>query len=161
MAKSVPPNGIDVKQSRKTLRVTFRIAEREIRLLSYERLDIICPPSIGEHPEAGKHGGFWMELRDSRDRVLFHRVLDNPLGDSVEVHSPDGKIERVFGAAKENVFDVLLPDDSRSTTIALIGESLEPVTERKEQPTAARELARFNIPEGIKGSATEIEGGQQ
>jgi len=120
---------------------------------------MICPPAIGDPPEAGKHGGFWMELRDARDRVLFHRVLDTPLGDSVEVHSPDGRIERVFGTAKENVFDVLLPDDSRSKTIAFQGESLEPVNKRKEQVTAAHELARFNVPKGMKGNIAETGGG--
>ena len=77
---------------RGTLSLTFHVADSVIRLEAYERVDMICPPSVGERPQAGKHGGFWMELRDGDDRVLFHRVLNNPLGDSVEVHSPDGKI---------------------------------------------------------------------
>jgi hypothetical protein len=89
--------------------------------------------------------------------VLFHRVLDNPLGDSVEVHSPDGKIQRVFGDVKENVFDVLLPDEVKAKTIVLVGESLKPVTLRKEQAAATRELARFNVPKGMKGSQAETE----
>jgi hypothetical protein len=144
---------------RKTLRLTFRIAEEKVQLLSYERLDIICPPAIGERPEAGKHGGFWVELRDAKDRVLFHRVLQNPLGDSVEVHSPDGKIERVFGDVQENIFDVLLPDDDRAKTIVFLGESLVPVTKRKEQPKAAQELARFDAPKGTRGNIADTEGG--
>jgi hypothetical protein len=147
--------------SRRSLRLTFRVADGEVRLVGYERLDMIPPPSIGERPEAGKHGGFWMELRDTSDRVLFHRVLDNPLGDSVEVHSPDGKIQRVFGAVKENVFEVLLPDDSNAETVALMGESLEPVTLRKREVSAAGELARFAVPKGMKGGAAEIPGGGQ
>ena len=159
MEKNIQSHGIDVKQSRKTLRLTFRIADKEIQLLTYERLDMICPPSIGEIPQVGKHGGFWMELHDARNRVLFHRVLNNPLGDSVEIHSSDGKVERVFGAPEENVFDVLLPDDRRSKTIVFIGDSLEPYTDRKEQPTAARELARFDVPKGDRGTIAETDGG--
>lgn len=155
----VRPEGQHVRQYRKSLRLTFRVADGEVRLVGYERLDMIPPPSIGERPEAGKHGGFWMELRDESDHVLFHRVLDNPLGDSVEVHSPDGKIQRVFGAVEENVFEVLLPDDSKAKTITFIGESLEPVVIRQERVTATRELARFNVPKGMKGGDAEIGGG--
>jgi hypothetical protein len=112
---------------------------------------MICPPSVGERPEAEKHGGFWMELRDAGDRVLFNRVLHSPLGDSVEVHSPDGKIQRVFGDLKENVFEVLLPDVSNAKTVVLMGESLEPVTLREREVGPARELARFDVPKGDKG----------
>ncbi len=146
-----------VRQYRKSLRLTFRVAEGLVRLVSFERLDMICPPAIGEHPEAGKHGGFWMELRDANDHVLFHRILYSPLGDSVAVHSPDGKIQRVFGAVKENVFEVLLPDDSKAKAIVFMGESLEPATVRKERATAAHELVRFNVPEGTKGGEAEHE----
>jgi hypothetical protein len=149
MENIVGPEGQHVRQSRKSLRLTFRVADGEVRLVSYERLDMIGPPSVGERPEAGKHGGFWMELRDGDDRVLFYRVLHSPLGASVEVHSPDGKIQRVFGDLKENVFEVLLPDDSNAKTVALMGESLEPVTLRERE--AARELARFDVPKGEKG----------
>ena len=159
MENIVRPEGQHVMQYRKSLRLTFRVVDGEVRLVSYERLDMICPPSVGERPEAGKHGGFWMELRDASDRVLFHRVLDTPLGDSVEGHSPDGKIQRVFGAVKEHVFEVLLPDDSQGKTIAFMGESLEPATVRKERVAAARELAHFNVPEGMKGGEAETRGG--
>jgi hypothetical protein len=102
-----------------------------------------------------------MELRDARNRVLFFRVLDNPLGDSVEVHSPDGKIERVFGDVKENSFEVLLPDNSNAKTVALMGESLEPITLRKGEVSAARELARFDVPKGMKGGPPELPGGRK
>jgi hypothetical protein len=160
MTESTQPQRPDANRPfRKTLRLTFRVADTAIRLESHERVDMICPPSIGERPEPGRHGGFWMELHDAHDRVLFHRILETPLGDSVEVHSPDGKIERVFGAVREHVFEVLLPDDSRAKTIVFIGESLEPVTARKEQ-RPARELARFNIPEGVKGGKPETRGRQ-
>jgi hypothetical protein len=146
---------------RRTLRLSFRVAHGEVQLVSHERLEMICPASIGELPQAGRNGGFWIELRDESDRVLFHRVLDNPLGDSVEVHSPDGKIRRVFGDVKENMFEVLIPDDSKGKTLALMGESLEPVTLRKEQVAAARELARFNVPNGMKDDQAEKQEGQQ
>ncbi len=142
--------GIPIEQHRKTLRLTFRIAEGEVRLISFERLDMICPPSVGERPEAGKHGGFWIELRDANNRVLFHRLLHSPLTNSVEVHSPDGKIRREFGDVKESIFEVLLPDYADAKSITLMGESLDLVKARKSVG-GSRELARFDMPKGEKG----------
>ncbi len=142
------------EQINKTLRLTFHVAYGKIHLESHERIDMICPPSVGERPQAGINGGFWIELRDSKDNVIFHRVLNNPLGDSIEVHSQDGNIKRIFGDVKENVFDVLLPDINKSKTIVLMGESLEPSIVRKEKTgLGAKELAYFNVPENNEKSS--------
>ena len=149
------PPASHIKPSRKTLRLTFRAADGKVQLLSTERVEMICPPAVGERPEAGRHSGFWMELRDANDRVLFHRELDFPLGDSVEVHSPEGQIRRVFGAPRENVFEVLVPDDGGARSIALMGESLDPA-ELQEKSRAdrteggSRELVRFDLPAGVR-----------
>lgn len=151
MAKNVQLQNPDIRQSRKSLRLMFRVADGEIRLVSYERLNMICPPSVGERPEAGKHGGFWIELRDASDRVLFHRLLHSPLSNSVEVHSPDGKIRRVFGEVKESIFEVLLPDDDNAKSIALMGESLSTAKAREKYMEGSSELARFDVPKGEKG----------
>jgi hypothetical protein len=112
---------------------------------------MICPPSVGEQPEVGKHSGFWVELCDAKGRVLFHRVLDNPLGDSVEVHSPDREIRREFGDVRESTFEVLLPDDARAKHITLMGEYLDPAEARKQPREGSSELARFDVPKGEKG----------
>jgi hypothetical protein len=112
---------------------------------------MIPPPSIGERPEAGKHGGFWIELRDASDRVLFHRVLDNPLGDSVEVHSTDGKIEREFGEVKDGVFEVLLPDEDDAKSVVLMGDPLVPTKGKAKRLEASGALAQFEIPRRGKG----------
>jgi hypothetical protein len=161
MTNDVRSPGPNMRQSRKSVRLTFRVADGEVRLLSHERLNMICPPSIGERPEVGKHGGFWMELRDASDRVLFHRLLHSPLGDSVEVYSPDGKIRREFGAVTESEFEVLLPDDADARSIVLIGEYLDPTRAREERAGGAHELARFDVPEGEKGGGAENRGGGQ
>jgi len=143
-----------LKPSRKTLRLTFRVAKGEVQLVSQERLEMICPPSIGERPQAGQHSGFWMELRDANDRVLFHRLLHSPLGNSVEVHSPDGKIRREFGAPVENVFEVLVPDVEDARAIVMMGETLTPLSpeeakaegkDQQEGAAGSRELACFDL----------------
>ncbi|SEM84977.1 hypothetical protein SAMN05216404_101317 [Nitrosospira multiformis] len=138
---------------RRTLRLTFRVADGAVHLVSYERLPMICPPSAGEAPQPRKNGGFWMELRDGNNQVLFHRLIHSPLIGSVEVHSPDGKIERKFGEVKESIFEVLLPDNPAAESIALIGESLDlsALSATGAQQRASTELARFDIPRGEKG----------
>lgn len=163
--RSEQPSG---RPSRKTIRLTFRAAGGEVRLIGHERLNMICPPSFGETPEAGKHGGFWMELRDSNDRVLFHRVLDTPLGDSVEVFSPDGKIRREFGPPSERTFEVLVPDRDDASSVALVGEYLDVAKARKAQAegrpeaaSGARELARFELPKGDRSGDVVGTGGTQ
>lgn len=149
------------KQAKMTLRIKFRISGPDVQIASYERLQMICPPSIGERPKAGLNGGFWIELRDKKDHVLFHRVLSNPLGNSVEVHSPDGKIQRVFGVAKESSFEVLLPDYAEAKTIIFLGESLESVTGKEGKISTAHELARFNIPNKLGDGQMQARGKNQ
>ena len=138
------------KPSRKTLRLTFQVVSGEVKLIKHQRVNMITPPSVGERPETGKHGGFWMELRDENDSGLFHRNLLAPAGDTVEVHSPDGTMRREHVPAREGTFEVLLPDYGKATSIVLCGKKSE-----SAQPSAAagpapksRELARFEIPEG-------------
>ena len=141
-----------VKPSRKTLRLTFQVVGGEVKLIKHRRVNMITPPAIGEHPETGKHGGFWMELRDENDRGLFHRTLISPAGDTVEVHSPDGAIRREYVPPKESTFEVLVPDYGKAASIVLVGKKSGGA---QTQPSMAagsapktRELARFEIPEG-------------
>jgi hypothetical protein len=149
MADDVPLRSQNAGPSRKTLRLTFRAAGGQVQLVRHERLDMITPPSIGERPEAGKHGGFWMELRDANGKVLSHRILNAPLRDAVEVHSPDGTIKRVTGPPSDRTFEVLLPDPGEASTVVLMGQETGARAGgalRADKSTGSRELTRFEIP---------------
>ena len=139
----------DVEHPRKTVRLTFRVVSGEVRLESHARLEMICPPSVGECPKAG-HSGYWMELRDARGHVLFHRLLHAPLGNSVEVHSPDGNIRRVFGPPVDNIFEALVPDTPQAVSMVLMGESLDAETGFAIEG-GAKELMCFDLPKGDTG----------
>lgn len=148
--------------SRGTLRLTFRSTGGQVELVSKERLDMICPPSVGERPEAGKQGGFWLELRGDGGDVTFFRVLHDPIRSSVEVHSPDGQIRREFGPPGDSTFEVLVPDDPRAATVALMGEYEDPSAAKGRRrkaraPSGAREIARFDLAGG--DDTTEGPGG--
>jgi len=66
MGKDERRKGQPSTPSRKSLRLTFRISNRKIELVSQERLEMITPPETGERPKAGRHGGSWIELRDAQ-----------------------------------------------------------------------------------------------
>ena len=133
---------------RRTLRLTFRSAAGEVRLVRKERLDMICPPSVGEWPEAGRNGGYWVETQDGAGGARFFRVLHDPLRSSVEVHSPDGTIRREFGPAEDATFEVLVPDDPDATSVVLMGDA-EPRratrARRQREATGSYEMARFDL----------------
>jgi hypothetical protein len=140
--------------SRRSIRITFKVSDKAVQILSFQRLPMICPPSVGPVPRKGENSGYWMELRDAKEQVLFFRLLDAPLGDSVTLHSPDGKIERKFSDVSENTFEVLFPDLPEASSIVFMGESLEPMglrIKKKNGRKASGELTRFDLPRTQSG----------
>jgi hypothetical protein len=135
------------RRPQKVLRLTFEVTGGEVRLRSAEPLEMILPPQVGERPEAGRHGGYWMEVHDDGDNALFHHLLHQPFGNSVEVHSPEGKIERVFGEPADGIFEVVVPDDPQARDLVLMGQS--PASQDNQLESVAggsTELARFAFP---------------
>ena len=136
--------------SRNTLRLTMKVSADRCELLSLERLPMITPPQPGACPVAGTHGGHWMELLDQKGRVLAHRLLDPTLLDSVEVHSPDGRIERVFGGTRTGIVEVLLPDLDGATEAVLMGHP-RGAGEREGSQKATGEITRFKLNSDAQG----------
>ena len=134
-------------EPRGTLRLTFRSSGGQIKLVSQEHLAMLCAPSVGERPEVGRHGGYWVELRDEAGNVLFHRVLHDPLQTSVEVPAPGGP-QRRFGAAPDALFEVLIPDDPAGRSVVLVGEGQPDMAVRAGPALASQELAQFDLGPG-------------
>jgi hypothetical protein len=145
------PTGKAPEVSRRTLRLTFKSSEDGIELISVEHLAMITPPQPGERPEAGRNGGHWFELRDGRGRVLAHRLIDPSVLNSVEVHSPDGRIQREFGAIKSGVFEVLLPDVDGAHTAVLVGDPLKPSRTGPGRAESSGDVATFELFPGREG----------
>lgn len=141
------------RPSRRTRRLTFRSSGGSVELVAQQRLDMICPPAVGEPPKAGTHGGYWVELHDDAGEVTFFRLVQDPFGTSVELHSPDGVIRREFAPPQETTFEVLVPDDPEATTAVLLGEP--PAAPGRAGPSrrkgavggaaGSQELARFDL----------------
>jgi hypothetical protein len=149
MEQANRPVGKTPEVSRRTLRLTFKSSAKGLELISVEHLPMITPPQPGERPEAGKHGGQWFELRNAENGVLAHRLIDQSLFNSVEVHSPDGKIRREFGPPRDITFEVLLPDVDGAWFAVLMGEPFAPPKPGDKQTDATRarsgELQRFDL----------------
>ncbi|HVH57827.1 MAG TPA: hypothetical protein VM791_16300 [Vicinamibacterales bacterium] len=149
MEQANRPAGRNPEVSRRTLRLTIKSSTRGLELIAVEHLPMITPPQPGERPEAGKHGGQWFELRDGDNHVLAHRLIDRSLLNSVEVHSPDGKIQREFGEPRETTFEVLLPDIDDARFAVLMGDPITPSRTGAGQTDATRarsgEIARFDL----------------
>lgn len=150
------------RPARRTRRLTFQASGGEVRLVSQEHLDMICPPPVGEPPEAGRHSGFWVELRDDAGELAFFRPLHDPLATSVDVHSPDGTIRREFAPPQDAVFEVLVPDEPAATTLVLMGDYTPPPAKGRRRRTAdvaprSREMARFDL--GAEGGSGHTPGG--
>ncbi|MBN1209677.1 MAG: hypothetical protein JXB05_32815 [Myxococcaceae bacterium] len=147
-----PPTGTPLEASRRTLRLTFKSSDDGVELVSVERLAMITPPQPGEKPESGKHGGHWFELRDDQGRALAHRLIDSSLLDSVEVHSPDGNIQREFGAMRSGVFEVLLPDLDAARTVVLVGNPLRRSRTDASRKEPSSNLASFELSPDRRGA---------
>lgn len=137
--------------SRRTLRLTFKSSDKGFELLSVERLEMITPPQPGVRPEAGKHGGHWFELRDGKGGVLAHRLIDQTLLNSAEVHSPDRNIQREFGGVKTGIFEVLLPDVSEARVAVLVGNPLRPSKAGAKRAASSGDIASFDLSSGREG----------
>jgi hypothetical protein len=126
---------------RTSLRLTFQYEHEHIELIDKKQFNIIALPSIGIKPEAGKNSGFWIELCDSDNRVIYYRVLHNPIPYTVESYSPDQKIHIRQVESIKGKFEILIPDIPEATKILLYSSPLN--LERSLEP--AREIASFTL----------------
>jgi hypothetical protein len=86
--------------------------------------------------------GFWIELRDGSDKLLYRRVLHDPAPVDVEVFDPDRGLRRVALDEPKGVFTVLVPDLPDAEEIAIVSS---PIDLRKRESTA-RQVARLPLP---------------
>lgn len=137
--------------SRQALRLMFRFDENTVELTAAQPLRKLVTQLPGPSPEEGRHQGEWLQLRDSDDRVLYTRVLNDPLGTRVEVHDPDTGPYLVTGPRGRGTFDVLVPDLPTATTAVLYASP--PVEGRGLRPAVA--VARFDLRPGPDRSRTD------
>jgi hypothetical protein len=134
-------NSVDTRKIRHSLRLTFRFDGSSVDLISSLELRKIAPATVGTPPVAGEQAGVWLELRDEHDKVLFHRLLDDPFRTAARHHSPDGRIELHLRAPQPGEFEVLVPALPDASYAALLSSPLE----RDSADEPAQEIGRYPL----------------
>lgn len=127
------------------LRLTFSYEGNSVALVSSQPVDMILPPSHSLEP-AQNETGFWYTLTDAGGRVVYRRVIHNPIRLDREVFSPDKQqsLHRQTVQNPKGTFVLLVPDVSQARTLRLFSH---PVGLKENASAPAREFARFNLAE--------------
>ena len=94
----------------RALRLIFSYKGSKAKLESQHAVEMIVPPS---HPtyDIARQSGFWFELRDAQDRVLYRRSMHDPI--QTEMEAPSGDPTRPFTRAPvkdpQGTFAILVP----------------------------------------------------
>jgi len=129
---------------------------RAIRLLiEYDRsgytigdswlVETLAPASHSLEPRLNA-SGFWIELRDAGNKVVYRRVLHDPAPPDAEVFDPERGLRRVALDDPKGVFTVLVPDLPEAEELAIVSSPMD----LGKRASAARQVARLPLP-GRKG----------
>jgi len=136
--------------SREALRLTFRFDGDQVELTGVQAIRKLIPPRVGSEPEEGKHAGEWLQLRDREDRVLYTRVLNDPLRTRVDVHDAEKGPSIVVGPPTNGTFDVLMPDLPDAVVAVLYASP--PVEGAELRPAVV--VGRYELPPSGRAGAS-------
>lgn len=143
-----PPDGTGDSppedRSLRAWRVTFSYEGDRVSVIAQQRVAMVSPPDDLELLERGR-AGYWVEVRDTDGRPIYHQVLSRPIQTDYEVHSPDPTEapRRVAAIDPRGVFQVVVPDRPDGHEIVLYGRpSAEEVETHK-----ARQLVKARLHE--------------
>jgi hypothetical protein len=105
------------------------------------QVETVAPASHSLEPRLNATG-FWIELRDAGDKLLYRRILHNPVRVDAEVFDPELGLRRVALEEPKGVFTVLVPDLPDAQEIAIVSS---PIDLRKRE-SLARQVARLPLP---------------
>ncbi len=131
------------------MRLTFTYRAEEIELVDVQEVEMFVPP--GDEREIGEErSGFWVELRDDAEGVVFRQVLHHPAEADQEVfpEDPYGEIVRRPVDSPSGAFTLVLPEATQARNVVLVASPTRP--ERRSE--AAAEVARFDMVD-VRGRA--------
>jgi hypothetical protein len=125
-------------------RITFEYDRDTTRVLSQERVAMLAPPDDAALLRQGE-AGYWVEIRDAANKVVYRQVLHEPIRTDEEVfpEDPSNPIRRAPVAHPQGVFEVVVPDLARGHTLVLHGRA-SPAELRERGP---RQLVRARLRE--------------
>ena len=114
MTAPPPPNDTSA------VRLMFAYDGRRVSLKSAQPVTMRVPAS-DRIDESTNRSGTWIEVRDFRDRVLYRKVLHDPMPTTLEVPSGDPvrTFTRVPAPKSSGVFSVVIPEPAQGATLVL------------------------------------------
>jgi hypothetical protein len=85
--------------------------------------------------------GFWYELRDANEAVLFRRITSNPMSPYAEIPIAEGSFTRGTRNDTAGAFDITTPALGDATTLVIFGS--EPIDD--DQGNAAVALVTIEL----------------
>jgi hypothetical protein len=135
------------KRNIKAIRLTFSYKGPEIRLISRQRLEKALPPHTQSVTQP-EQAGFWYELADSKQNVVYKRAINNPIRVDTEVFSDDPRqsISRKKLSDISGTFSLVVPDIPDSNFLNLFSS---PIIEEgvKGLQKPAKRIFHFNLKE--------------
>jgi len=125
-------------------RVTFEYDGEDVTVVAKERVAMLAPPD--DEPLVSKDAsGYWVEVRDDDDAVVYRQVIHNPIQTDLEVfpEDPSEPMHRVPVAHPRGVFQVVVPDLPEGRTAVLHGHASRQAL-REESP---KPMAEFRLEE--------------
>src|SRR4051812_36199358 len=119
MAAERPPRG--------AVRLTFSYEKDDVRLVDRQRVEMMAPP--GEPDRIPRRAsGFWVELRDGRNRVLYQRVIAQPVRFEAEVfgEQPGDPLGWRPVSDPRGSFAIVVPELPDGDTVKLFSSPLTP-----------------------------------
>lgn len=134
-----------------TVRVTIAYRGQDLRLASRQTVTMRTLPSHElQVPE--KQSGFWFQVEDGSGRVIYRRVMQNPIRYDTETISDDPQhpLMRVEVADPDGMFFLLVPLLREAQVVRVFSSPLEP----HKDADPAVEILAFDL-------FGESEGGQE
>ncbi len=125
------------------VRLIFEYKGNKIKLISEKNVEMIAPPA--ETRELGKKAsGFWCEVKDSKGKSLYRRVMQNPIPYAAEVRTDDPRMPLAWQEPTEDMkgqFVVVIPRLEKAAKLSLFSSPLSP----KKSMEPAKELKSFAL----------------
>jgi hypothetical protein len=128
----------------RSTRLTFRYDETGVHLTRRTRRPKGAPRG-DDLERAPTPDRIWAEVRDGRGRPLYRVTLRDPLRQTAEVFSPEGRATRVPSAPSRGVFTFVVPDDRRASLVVVVAGPQARIAQPAlaGEPGTTRELVRI------------------
>lgn len=125
------------------LRLTFSYRGSEVELVDSQTVEKAIPPT-DPLESAQQATGFFIELHDRNDALVFRRAVFSPLRDSIEVFAPrgTGSISRRTIDEPSGTFSIVVPAMREAPSLVLRDDATD---QGPDKTFRSAELGRFDL----------------